>query len=188
MPILPHSHAYTTAVIALLADPGLLRTLREADPDYVLLDGPLAECDRAGDSRADFSQKHRRHGVNVQVVTDPAGRLLWISPALPGRAHDLTAARTHRIIRICERQGIPILADRAYIGAGPWVTTPRRRPPGRHLTPTRQTVNRTLSAAPAPVERGVARLKSWRIFRKARCSPNRMSSIAAAILALERHR
>ncbi|MFD7060816.1 transposase family protein [Streptomyces sp. NPDC059906] len=184
------AHAYTTAVIALLADraPGLLRALREADPDYVLLDGTLAECDRVGDSRADFSQKHRRHGVNVQVVSDPVGRLLWISPALPGRAHDLTAARTHRIIRICERQGIPILADRAYIRAGPWVTTPRRRPPGRGLTPTQQTVNRALSAARAPVERGVARLKSWRIFRKARCSPNRMSSIAAAILTLERHR
>ncbi|MFD6305487.1 transposase family protein [Streptomyces sp. NPDC060223] len=184
------AHAYTAAVIALLADraPGLLRSLREADPDYVLLDGTLAECDRVGDSRADFSQKHRRHGVNVQVVTDPAGRLLWISPALPGRAHDLTAARTHRIIRICERQGIPILADRAYIGAGPWVTTPRKRPPGHDLTPTEQTVNRALSAARAPVERGVARLKSWRIFRKARCSPNRMTSIAAAVLTLERQR
>ncbi len=61
------AHAYTTAVVGLLADrsPGLLRALREADPDYVLLDGTLAECDRVGDGRADFSHKHRRHGVNV---------------------------------------------------------------------------------------------------------------------------
>ncbi|WP_329347531.1 transposase [Streptomyces sp. NBC_01261] len=184
------AHAYTTAVIDLLAGraPGLLRALRAADPDYVLLDGTLAECDRVGDSRADFSHKHRRHGVNVQVVTDPAGRLLWISPALPGRVHDLTAARNHRIIRICERQGIPVLADRAYMGAGPWVTTALRRSPGRDLTPTQQTVNRALSAARAPVERGIARLKSWRIFRRSRCSPNRMTSIAAAVLALERQR
>ncbi|MEU5344461.1 transposase family protein [Streptomyces sp. NPDC020766] len=184
------AHAYTTAVINLLADraPGLLRALREADPDFVLLDGTLAECDRVGDSRADFSHKHRRHGVNVQVVTDLTGRLLWLSPALPGRAHDLTAARAHRIIRICERQGIPVLADRAYMGAGPWVTTALRRPPGRDLTPTQQTVNRALSAARAPVERGVARLKSWRIFRRSRCSPNRMTSIAAAVLTLERQR
>ncbi|MGW1507537.1 transposase family protein, partial [Streptomyces mirabilis] len=119
---------------------------------------------------------------------DPVGRLLWISPVLPGRAHDLTAARTHRIIRIYERQGVPILADRAYMGAGPWVTTPLRRPPGRGLTPTQQTVNRALSAARAPVERGVARLKSWRIFRKSRCSPNRMTSIATAVLTLEQQR
>ena len=184
------AHAYTTAVIDLLAGraPGLLRALREADPDYVLLDGTLAECDRVGDSRADFSHKHRRHGVNVQVVTDPAGRLLWISPALPGRVHDLTAARAHRIIRICERQGVPVLADRAYMGAGPWVTTALRRPPGRDLTPTQQTVNRALSAARAPVERGIARLKSWCIFRRSRCSPNRMTSIAAAVLTLERQR
>src|SRR5690606_29088329 len=101
----------------------LLKTLREHDPEYVLLDGTLSECDRLGDGRTDYSHyshKHRRHGVNVQVVTDPEGRLLWISPALPGRTHDLTAARTHRIIRICERQGVPIVADRAYIGAGSW--------------------------------------------------------------------
>lgn len=69
-----------------------MKTLREHDPDFVLLDGTLAECDRFGDSRADCSAKHRRHGVNVQVLTDPAGELLWISPALPGRTHDLTAA------------------------------------------------------------------------------------------------
>jgi transposase len=184
------AHAYTTAVVDLLADraPGLLRALREANPEYVLLDGTLAECDRVGDSRADYSHKHRRHRVNVQVVTDPAGRLLWIPPTPPGRAHDLTAARTHRIIRTCERQGIPILADRAYLGASPWVTTPLRRPPGRDLTPTQQTVNRALSTARAPVERGLARLKSWRIFRKSRSSPNRMTSISAAVLTLERQR
>lgn len=168
--------------------PGLLRVLREAGPGYVLLGGTLAECDRVGDSRADFSQKHRRHGVNVQVVADPTGKLLWISPALPGRTHDLTAARTHRIIRICERQGIPVLADRAYIGAGPWVTTPIRRLPGQDLTTTRQTINRALSAARAPVERSIARLKSWQILRRARCSPHRTTVIAAAVLTPERQR
>ncbi|WP_284434126.1 transposase family protein, partial [Streptomyces sp. TUS-ST3] len=69
-----------------------------------------------------------------------------------------------------------------------WVTTPIRRLPNRDLTTTQQTINRTLSAARAPVERSIARLKSWRIFRRARCSPNRMTAIAAAILTLERQR
>jgi hypothetical protein len=135
-----------------------------------------------------YSHKHRRHGVNVQVVTDPGGRLLWISPALPGRTHDLTAARTRRIIRICERQGVPILADLAYQGAGPWLTIGIKRKPLQELTPTEKTLNRVLAAARAPVERGVARLKSWRIFRRSRCSPNRMTSITKAILTLERQR
>lgn len=69
------THAYTSAVVDLLAEraPDLLKVLREADPDFVLLDGTLAECDRVGDSRAAYSHKHRQHGVNMQVVTDPDG-------------------------------------------------------------------------------------------------------------------
>ncbi|WP_329473082.1 transposase [Streptomyces sp. NBC_01723] len=184
------AHAYTRPVVDLLAAraPGLLKTLRENEPDFVLLDGTLAECDRVGDGRADYSHKHRRHGVNAQVVTDPGGRLLWLSPALPGRTHDLTAARTHRIIRICERQGAPIVADLAYQGAGPWLTTGIKRRPLEELTPTNRTRNRALTAARAPVERGVAHLKSWRIFRRSRCSPSRMTSIAKAVLTLEQQR
>ncbi|MFH8445993.1 transposase family protein [Streptomyces sp. NPDC018026] len=184
------AHAYVRRATGLLAEraPGLLKVLRESNPDFALLDGTLAECDRIGDGTADYSAKHRRHGVNVQVVTDHTGDILWISPALPGRAHDLTAARTHKIIRICERQGVPILADRACQGAGPWVTTGLKRPPGGELTTTQRTVNRTLATARAPVERGMARLKSWRIFHRSRCSPNRMTSIAKAVLTLERQR
>ncbi|WP_328470425.1 transposase family protein [Streptomyces sp. NBC_00448] len=182
------AHAYTSTVIALLAKrpPGLLKVLRETDPELVLLDGTLAECDRVGDGRADYSAKHRRHRVNVQVATDPEGRLRWLSPALPGRAHDLTAARTHRIIRSCEHQGVPILADLAYQGAGPRLTTGIKRRPLQEPTPTEKTLNRAPAAARAPVERGIARLKSWRIFRRSRCSPNRMTPIAKAVLTLER--
>jgi hypothetical protein len=142
------AHVYTTTVISLLAAcTGPAQVLRETDPDYIMLDGTLAECDRGGDSRTDYSPKHRRHGVNEQPVTDPDGRLLWIPPALPRRTHDLTAARTHRILRICERQGIRLLADRAYMRAGPWVTTPLRCTPGPPPHSTQQTVNRALSTA-----------------------------------------
>jgi hypothetical protein len=160
------AHSCVAAVIHHLSKraPGLLRVPRETDPEHVLLDGTPAGCDRVGDSRADHSHKHRRHGANVQVMTDPTGRLLWISPALPGRTHDLTATRTHTIIRIRERQGVPVLADRAC--TGPRVTTPVRRPSRRELTPAQRMTNRALSAARAPVERGGARLKSWRIFRR----------------------
>ncbi|MFJ5781584.1 transposase family protein [Streptomyces hydrogenans] len=55
----------------------------------------------------------------------------------------------------------------------PRVTTPFRRLPNRDLTTAQQTADRALSAARVPVERSVARLKSWRVFRKARRSPDR---------------
>ncbi len=76
------AHAYVTGVVGLLADraPGLLKVLRESDPDFVLLDGTLAECDRTGDGRGDYSAKHRRHGVNVQVVTAPPARCCGSRP------------------------------------------------------------------------------------------------------------
>ncbi|MFG2926321.1 transposase family protein, partial [Streptomyces sp. NPDC048305] len=54
--------------------------------------------------------------------------------------------------------------------------------------PTERTRNRALSAARAPVERGIARLKSWQIFRRSRISPNRMTVIARAVLTLQRQR
>lgn len=75
----------------LLADQasGLLKTLREHDPDFVLLDGTLAECDRVGDRRADYAAKHRWHGVNVQVVTDPAGEVLWKEWTDDGAVHEV---------------------------------------------------------------------------------------------------
>ncbi|MEU1691546.1 transposase family protein [Streptomyces hirsutus] len=78
------------------------------------------------------------------------------------------------------------------VGIRPWVGAVRsgRRPPGdrppassahrRRTQPTRRTVNRALARSRAPVERGMARLKSWRIFRRSRITPNRMTSIAAA--------
>ncbi|TWF92267.1 DDE superfamily endonuclease [Streptomyces brevispora] len=80
------------------------------------------------------------------------------------------------------------MADLAYQGASPWLTTGIKRRPLQELTTTEKTRNRALATARAPVERGVARLKSWRIFRRSRCSPNRMMLIAKAILTLERQR
>ncbi|WP_414170577.1 hypothetical protein ACMATS_37465 [Streptoverticillium reticulum] len=39
-----------------------------------------------------------------------------------------------------------------------------------------------------PVERAFDRLKRWHIFRRARCSPNRLASLTAAVLTLEQQR
>nr|WP_263499771.1 transposase family protein [Streptomyces sp. GBA 94-10 4N24] len=73
---------------------------------------------------------------------------------------------------------------RRYTRTGPT----RVPPPNGQLTPTERTVNRALATPRAPVERGMARLKSWRIFRRSRCSPNPMTSIAKAVFTLKRQR
>ncbi|MFE5546773.1 transposase family protein [Streptomyces sp. NPDC056534] len=101
------------------------------------MDGTIAECDRAGDREHDYSGKARQHGVNIQAVTDPAGRLIRYSPALAGRTAGITAARTHRIITVCKRQRIPELAHKTYADAGGTFQVPFKHHPGRPLT-TRQ--------------------------------------------------
>jgi hypothetical protein len=60
---------------------------------YAILDGPLIPTDRVADQKPCYSGKDKRHGVNVQVIADPAGRLIWASAVLPGSTHDRTAAR-----------------------------------------------------------------------------------------------
>ncbi|RZU14400.1 DDE superfamily endonuclease [Streptomyces sp. BK239] len=140
------AHAYTSEVVDLLAEraPGLLKTLASMILTSSSSTGLSPSATGSATAGPTIPTNTGAHGVNVQVVTDPGGRLLWLSPALPGRTHDLTAARTHRIIRICERQGVPIVSDLAYQGGGPWLTTGIKRRPLQELTPTEKTRNRAL--------------------------------------------
>ncbi|ANY10742.1 hypothetical protein AFB00_30535 (plasmid) [Pseudonocardia sp. HH130630-07] len=98
---------------------------------FVILDGTLLRIDRVGMAsgydRAFYSGKHKAHGLNVQVIADPVGRLVWISPPLPGARHDMGAAREHGIIDALAEHEIPAAADTAYQGAGPTVAVPQRR-------------------------------------------------------------
>ncbi|MEU9482049.1 IS5/IS1182 family transposase, partial [Streptomyces sp. NPDC048191] len=55
-------------------------------------------------------------------------------------------------------------------------------------TTKEKSLNKAHARFRCPVERGVATVKRWRIFRHARCSPNRLASAARAILTLERQR
>ena len=41
---------------------------------YVILDGTLIPIDRVHDQKPYYSGKHRRHGMNMQVIADAAGR------------------------------------------------------------------------------------------------------------------
>ncbi len=109
-----------------------------------------------------------------------ACKILWVSRALPGRTHDLTAARRHRIIATCVRLGTPVLADLGYVGAGGTFAVPHRRRPRQDLAVGQRSINRAHARLRYPVERGIARLKTWKIFRHARCSPTWLTQAAKA--------
>jgi transposase len=151
---------------------------------YVILDGTLIPIDRVAADQPYYSGKHKRHGVNVQVLTDSRGRLLWASPALPGAVHDVRAARTHNIPQTLAKFGVACYADTAYQGAGPHIAVPFRRRP-RRLSRYQKAVNRSHAHHRGPGERAMATLKSWKILTKLRCCPHRATNIIAAIRVLQ---
>ena len=123
---------------------------------YAILDGTLIPIDRVADQKPYYSGKHQRHGVNVQVIADPVGRLVWASAALPGATHDLTAARTHRIIDALTSADVMTFADKGYQGARGSVRTPFKRRRFRPKLSRRQkTVNRAHAKIRARRERAM---------------------------------
>ncbi|MEV7232352.1 transposase family protein [Polymorphospora sp. NPDC051019] len=151
---------------------------------FAILDGTLIPIDRVADQRPYYSGKHKRHGVNVQVLADPAGRLKWASAALPGSTHDVTAAKSHGLIEALTGADVMTFADKGYQGAGGTVWTPFKRRRTR-LSRRQKTVNRHHAKIRALGERAVATLKSWRILTKLRCCPRRATAIVQAILVLQ---
>lgn len=174
-------------LLATCADDLAAAMRRVARLAYAILDGTLIPIDRVADQRPYYSGKHKRHGVNVQVLADAAGRLVWASPALPGAVHDLTATRTHGLIDALTSANVLTFADKGYQGAGGSVRTPFKRHRHRPKLSRRQrTVNRAHARLRARGERAIATLKTWKVLAKLRCCPRRATAIVQAILVLHR--
>jgi hypothetical protein len=148
---------------------------------FACLDGTLILIDRVGDDRPYYSGKHKRHGVNVQVIAGPTGEVLWVSAALPGSTHDLTAARAHKILKALQAAGLTVLADKGYIGAGGTLIVPVK---GKNLPDDRHEYNRAHAALRGPAERANAQLKQFKILTKLRCSPSKATPLVRAVHAI----
>jgi len=149
---------------------------------FVVIDGTVIPIDRVAADRPFYSGKHRKHGMNLQVIASPQGDILWVSGALPGAVHDLRAARIWGIVRRLAAAGLIVLADKGYIGAGEPVITPYR---GRNKPASQKAANRAHARLRAPGERANAQLKAWHILRKLRCCPWRAGQLAKAIHVLQ---
>ncbi|MGW8436129.1 transposase family protein [Nocardiopsis sp. NPDC055879] len=164
---------------------------------HTILDGTLITTDRITGVRENgndlwFSQKHKAFGGNLQFLSAPDGTPLWVSDAEPGSTPDITAARIHALPALYKAaaQGLPVLADKGYQGAGIGVHTPIKRPTGKSEgalhTDTRM-YNALLRHVRALGERTAAELKErWRALKHVTLSPCRIGDIARATLVLNR--
>jgi hypothetical protein len=96
---------YVTETVALLAarSPRLrkaLRDARKAGHAYLVIDGTLIPIDRVAADRPFYSGKHRKHGMNLQVIASPDGGIVWVSGYIgedclrtPHRGRDKPAAQ-----------------------------------------------------------------------------------------------
>lgn len=178
---------YVNETVMLLSarSPKLGRALRRARKDqlaYVVLDGTLIPIDRIRADRPFFSGKHKRHGMNVQVIAGPDGTIVWVSGPLRGSTHDLKAARIWGLITELRRSGLLVLADKGYVGAGPHIVTPYK---GKHKPESQKTANRSHARLRGPGERANAQLKTWKILTRLRCCPYRAGHLAKAIHVLQ---
>jgi hypothetical protein len=179
---------YVTETVALLAAraPKLRQAVRaavKARYPFLVLDGTLARTDRVAADRPFFSGKHHCHGMNLQVISGPAGQLLWVSGPLPGSVHDMKAAWIWGIEDELAAADLPALADKGYHGAA-HAKTPYR---GRGKPESQKQANRAHAKLRAPGERANAQLKDWKILTRLRCCPWRAGHIAKAILVLQTH-
>src|SRR5580692_3508361 len=152
---------YVTETVELLAAraPGLRTALRDAvraGYAYVVLDGTLILVGRVAADRPFYSGKHRKHGMNLQVIASPDGGIVWVSGALPGSVHDKKAEWIWGVLAALDAAGLVVLADKGYqaapmprsrTGAGA-----NRNHKSRPIRPTRSSGHpasaRTLSSKP----------------------------------------
>jgi hypothetical protein len=179
---------YVEETVALLAAraPKLRKAVRDAKKAgyaYVVVDGTLIPIDRVAADRPFYSGKHRKHGMNLQVISSPVGDILWVSSALPGSVHDKKAEWIWGVLAELEAAGLITLADKGYQGTT-WAKIPYR---GKSKPESQKEANRAHAKLRAPGERANAQLKNWRILRKLRCCPWRAGQLAKAIHTLEIH-
>ncbi|MFJ5680625.1 transposase family protein [Streptomyces sp. NPDC093097] len=159
------------------------RPRRLGDGDFVIVGGTLIPTDRIAADKRYYAQKRKRHGMNVRVIGRADGALLvgsaarcpdgpttWLRPEPTGSCGSFSPGRSSS------------LPTRAYQGAGSIFRIPYYG--HRELPEHYERFNRVHARLPTPGERAFARLKIWRILRRARRSTKRFSRIVQAVHTL----
>jgi hypothetical protein len=158
-----------------------LRAAKKHKLAFVVLDGTLIPIDRVAADRPFYSGKHRKHGMNLQVIASPGGDILWVSGPLPGSVHDKKAEWIWGVLAELETAGLIVLADKGYQGAA-HAKIPYK---GKNKPQSQKDANRAHAKLRSPGERANAQLKTWHILDKLRCCPWRAGQLSKAIHALQ---
>jgi DDE superfamily endonuclease/Helix-turn-helix of DDE superfamily endonuclease len=177
---------YVTETVALLAarSPRLRQALQDAGQaghSYLVIDGTLIPIDRVAADRPFYSGKHRKHGMNLQVIASPDGDIVWVSGALPGAVHDLTAARIWGIIAELAASGLVVLGDKGYLGEDD-IRTPYR---GRESPLRRRRPTGLMPGSAPPANEPMPSSSPGASLRKLRCCPWRAGQLAKAVHVLQ---
>jgi hypothetical protein len=170
--------------VAVQGVPGLAET---APTERLLLDGTLLPTgNRAGQQgQGLYSGKRHKAGMNLQVISDPWGRLLATSDPTPGA--------TGRCAVVCgdrarPRPGRPAGAGRSWL-SWVWGGNAGAQPPGGELCELEKVNNRAHASARAAVERTIALLKQWRVVGSGYRGPlARSPRVIRTVVALEKFR
>ena len=177
---------YVNETVALLAAraPRLRKAVRDATKAghaYVVVDGTLIPVNRVAADRPFCSGKHKKHGMNLQVIASPAGDVLWVSGALPGSVHDKKAEWIWGVLAELEAAGLVTLADKGYQGSA-YAKIPYK---GKNKPESQKQANTAHAKLRSPGERANAQLKTWKILSKLRCCPWRAGQLAKATHVLQ---
>lgn len=184
-------HNYIREAVHLLATRGrnllaAVWTFAWTQSNFLILDGTVVRTNRVrAHNKLYYSGKHKYHGINLQGLMDPYGRMIWISEGLPGSVHDLTSARMHDILHLIDRSELYLYADKGYVGGeGHRLLVPIKKPMNEELPDRDKELNRIHAATRSRGERGFAVLKNWHIFDRFRGCPRRVGMFAQAVLVL----
>ena len=195
------AYRYLDEVIDVLAAraPGLRETLERAvaaGTPYVILDGKIVDTDRCHEKPSAARARSSTCGTRGRRMTSaaisrpcsiPRASRCRVSDVLPGRVHDLAAAREN-VLAVLRPflDAMPALADPGYEGAGHGVHVPVKKPAGvKELDINTRTRNALLRSARCLGERGFALLtQRWQTLQHVTASPGKIGQIARAALVL----
>ena len=136
-------------------------TADELDPRTTyIVDGSLLPCWSWHFCPGLYSGKHKTTGMNVQVMCDLDGNLVWISDPIDGRRHDSYCLNESGVLTLLDPA--KLLGDKGYVGND--MLTPIKKPKHRKLLAWETEFNTQINKIRYMIERTIANFKTWRIM------------------------